>query len=355
MDTQSFIAAVLFFQLLIVIHEFGHYWFAKRFGMRVSRFSVGFGPKLFGFRREGTEFVLSAVPFGGYVQIDGMSAADEIDPKDPAAYPNKPMWQRFVVVVMGPIANLVLAFFCFFLVLTSGYDRPAPDTSKIGAVRAGTAAERAGLLAGDDIRSIANRPIARFDDIPAAVQESSGAIPVVFVRNGVEQTVIVDPDVQVKSSFIKQLFRLDQKTARMLGVQPPSEHVDGVGLGAAVVGGVSRTLGETQRILSAFATLVTGKAKGRLTGLPGIVKLLGEAVGHGLSSALSLMAILSINLFLFNLFPIPALDGGRLIFLLVEGIRRKPVDAKVEGYVHGVGFIMLMGLIVFVSVRDLIV
>ena len=355
MNTQQIIVAILFLQILIVIHEYGHYWFAKRFGMRVSRFSVGFGPKLFGFKRQGTEFVISAIPFGGYVQIDGMSAQDDIDPKDPAAYPNKPMWQRFLVVLMGPVANLVLAFVCYWLMFGAGFDRPVFDKAVVGTVRAGGAAERAGLQAGDAITQIAGKTIVTFEDIPAAVQGSEGEIDVAIVRAGQAQTLRVNPDVQMSSSVLRKVFRLDQKSSRALGIEAPTEHVAGVGFGTALVQGAAHTVEKTYGTLQAFGSLITGQAKGRLTGLPGIVKLLGGSIERGFSAVLALMAILSINLFLFNLFPVPALDGGRLIFLGLEGVRRKPVSVKVESVVHAVGFVLLFGLILFVSVRDLFV
>lgn len=355
MDAQKIIVAILFLQILIVIHEYGHYWFAKRFGMRVSRFSIGFGPKLFGFKRQETEFVLSLAPLGGYVQIDGMSPQDDIDPKDPAAYPNKPMWQRFIVVLMGPVANLVLAFFCFWLMFGAGFDRPVFDKAVIGNVRAGQAAERAGLKPGDMIKKIGDKPIASFDEIPPAVQGSEGEVDVVVLRGETELTIRVNPDVQVSSGFLKKLFRLDQKGSRALGIEAPTEHVAGVGFVTAMSQGFTHTLERTAGTLQAFGSLISGRAQGRLTGLPGIVKLLSGSIDRGLGAVMSLMAILSINLFLFNLFPLPALDGGRLIFLGLEGIRRKPVDVKIEAIVHTLGFILLLGLILFVSVRDLIV
>jgi regulator of sigma E protease len=289
------------------------------------------------------------------VQIDGMSPQDDIDPKDPAAYPNKPMWQRFLVVLMGPVANLGLAFFCFWLMFASGFDRPVFDKAVVGNVRAGGAAERAGLQAGDVIVRIGDKAVATFEDIPAAVQSGEGEVDVVIARGGVEQTVRVNPDVQVSSGLVRRIFRLDQKTARALGIEAPTEHVPGVSVGAALVSGARYTVDKTAGTLEAFGTLITGRASGRLTGLPGIVKLLGGSIDRGLSAVLSLMAILSINLFLFNLFPLPALDGGRLIFLGLEGVRRKPVDVKVEAIVHTLGFVLLFGLILFVSVRDLIV
>jgi regulator of sigma E protease len=355
MDAQKIILGILVLQALIVIHEYGHYWFAKRFGMRVSRFSIGFGPKLFGFKRQETEFVLSLAPLGGYVQIDGMSPQDDIDPKDPAAYPNKPMWQRFIVVLMGPVFNLVLAFFCFWAMFGLGFDRPVFDKAVIGNVRPGQAAEKAGQQKGDLITKIGGTPVATFEDVPAAVQSGEGEIDVVVMRGGSELTVRVNPDVQVSSSVVRKIFRLDQKSSRALGIESPTEHVSGVGFFTALTEGAKYTLDRTAGTLEAFGTLITGRAKGRLTGLPGIVKLLGGSIDRGLSAVLSLMAILSINLFLFNLFPLPALDGGRLIFLGLEGVRRKPVDVKLEAVVHTLGFVLLLGLILFVSVRDLIV
>lgn len=354
MDAQKLILAIAGLQFLIVFHEWGHYWFAKRFGMRVSRFSVGFGPKLFGFSRGGTEFLLSAIPFGGYVQIDGMSSQDGTDRDDPAAYPNKPMWQRFLVVLMGPIANLVLAFVCFWLMLMAGFDKPDMSKAVLGGVRDGLPAAAAGLRPGDRLVTIAGRPVTSFADIPTFIADTSGPLVIEYERAGTLASVTVDPDHRAEPTFMRRLFRLD-KPQRLLGVESPTEHIAGVSPLAALSGGVALTAERTLGTLAAFGQLFSGKAKGRLTGLPGIVKLIGGSIDKGFAAVLSLLAVLSINLFLFNLFPLPALDGGRLIFLGIEGVRRKPLNARFEEIFHGIGFLLLFGLILFVSLRDLFV
>ncbi len=346
--------ALALLQVLIVIHELGHYGFARLFGMKISRFSVGFGPRLLGFHRAGTEFVLSAVPFGGYVQIDGMSTQDEIDRNDPAAYFNKPMWQRFVVVLMGPVANVVLAFAAFAVMFAVGYDKPVYNRAVIGAVRAELPAARAGLQAGDQLTRIGQVAISTFEDIPTAIADTQGEVEVAFQREGTEHVVRLDPDVRPEPTLMRRLFRLDKPT-RILGIEAPVEHVPGVGPIAALGQGLSTTVDRTGATLAAFANLVSGQAKGRLTGLPGIVKMIGGSIERGAGAVLALLAILSINLFLFNLFPIPALDGGRLIFLGLEGVRRKPLDSRLENIVHAAGFILLLSLILFVSLRDLFV
>jgi regulator of sigma E protease len=351
---MNILLALVLLQVLIIIHELGHYLFARAFGMRTPRFSVGFGPRLFGFRHGETEFVLSAIPLGGYVQIDGMSTADEVAKDDPAAYFSKPMWQRALVVGMGPVFNLALAWLAFVFMFAVGYDKPVQGAAVIGVARAGYPAAEAGFKAGDRIVRIGEHDITSFEDVPPSIAGTTSTVDVVYERAGETHTVSLNPEYRPEPTLMRRLFNLD-KPQRVLGIEAQSEHVAGEGIGAALVLGTGATAEKTKSTLQAFGSLFSGKQKGRLTGLPGILKLIGGSIDRGIGAVFALLGVLSINLFLFNLFPVPALDGGRLIFLGVEAVRRKPVDAKVENVVHTAGFLLLFSLIIFVSVRDLFV
>lgn len=336
--------SIICLQVLIVFHELGHYLFARRFGMRVSRFSVGFGPKLFGWTQGETVFQVAAVPLGGFVQIIGMNPEDGIDATDKNAYPNKPMWQRFIVVLMGPVMNFALAF--VFLTLAFGHGVEQSDVSKplIGAVDVGSPAEHAGLLAGDELLTINGERVATFEDVPGLIQKTPETAPVKIQarRQGNELSIAVAPPEKAQSS-------------RVIGIRPPLVMVKSTSLMGAIGDGAEATWSKSVATLKALGSLVTGHSSGRLMGLPGIVKTIGGQADRGASALLLLLAVLSINLGLFNLLPVPALDGGRLVFLGIEGVMRRPVDVKIENLVHTVGIALVFGLIIFTSIRDLFV
>lgn len=343
---MSTIISILSLQILIVFHELGHYLFARLYGMRVSRFSVGFGPQLLAKKisspRHGeTEFQLAAVPFGGFVQIVGMSAEDGVGPDDASAYPNKPNWQRAMVVVMGPVMNFAIAFLFLSIAYSLGVAQPDLSLPAVGELVSGGAGERAGLQPKDRIVSINSDQPATFTDIPRLVQaaDPKQAITLVVDRAGQNITLTVAPSTA--------------EGPRLLGIAPPSVMKKSEGVWAALGDGWTGLVEKTAQTTNALVSIVTGKGSGRLMGLPGIVKAIGGSAERGFSSLALLLAVLSINLGLFNLLPLPALDGGRLIFLGYEAISRRRVDLKVENYVHSLGMIMLLGLLVFVSVRDL--
>jgi len=340
---MKYLVAVLCLQFLIVFHELGHFWFARLFGMRVSRFSVGFGPRLFGWSRGETTYQLAAIPFGGFVQIVGMSPEDGVDRADPNIYPNKPMWQRFIVVLMGPVMNFVLAFAFLTWAYGAGVMDADPSRSTIGSVQPGSAAEAAGLVAGDAIVSINAKAIANFDDLRAGVQSSDVAAPLtlVFTHNGVVSSR------EIPTTAFKQ-------APRLLGVSPATKLVKAAGAGEAIALGAQATWQKSVSTFQTLAGIFTGHKGGKFVGLPGIVKIIGNESESGTTALLLLLAVLSINLGLFNLLPMPALDGGRLIFLGYEGVARRPANAKVETYVHSAGMVLLFGFILFVSVRDLL-
>jgi regulator of sigma E protease len=340
---MKLVVAILCLQFLIAFHELGHFLFARLFGMRVARFSVGFGPRLLGWTRGETTYQMAAVPFGGFVQIVGMSPEEGVEPNDPNIYPNKPMWQRFLVVLMGPVMNFVLAFAFLSWAFGAGVLDADPSRAAIGTVQPGSAAAAAGLSAGDEIVSINGQAIANFEALRSAVQASSSDAPlsIAFTRQGAPNAVLIP-----SAAFTQK--------PRMLGVSPATRLVKANGVGDALVLGAQATWQKSVSTFQTIAGIFTGHKGGKFVGLPGIVKIIGNEAASGVTALLLLLAVLSINLGLFNLLPLPALDGGRLIFLGYEGVSRRKANVRVETFVHTVGMVLLFGFILFVSVRDLI-
>lgn len=340
---MKYIVAVLCLQFLIVFHELGHFWFARLFGMRVARFSVGFGPRLLGWTRGETTYQMAAIPFGGFVQIVGMSPEEGIDPKDPNIYPNKPMWQRFIVVLMGPVMNFVLAFAFLTWAYGSGVQDADPSRPAIGSVQPGSAAESIGMVAGDSIVSINGKSISNFEDLRSSVQSSDITAPL---------TVVFAHDGSVSERAIAA--NVFKQTPRLLGVSPATRLIKASGVADAIALGAQATWQKSVSTFQTIAGIFSGHKGGKFVGLPGIVKIIGTESESGITALLLLLAVLSINLGLFNLLPMPALDGGRLIFLGYEGVARRPANVKVETFVHSAGMLLLFGFILFVSVRDLL-
>ncbi len=333
-------ATVLGFAVLIVIHELGHLAAARLAGMRVERFSVGFGPVLWSRRRGDTEWCLSALPLGGYVRIAGMAPGEEIDPADRGAYANHPAWHRFLVILAGPAMNYLLALaIAVTMFVTVGLPQPNP-APVAGDILPGSAAERAGLRAGDRVLAFDGRAIATWNDLVAAVQASPGRAVVLSVRRAgaspeaPPQPVTATPD--------------DRGGVGQLGIRPALVMVK-AGPGEAV----RRTNAQAASILAGLGRMVTGQQKAQLKDLQGPLGIAQEIARSARAGPLPFVMMLwfiSIVLALFNLLPIPALDGGRLTFLGYELVARRPVNQRVENVVHLIGAVALIGLLLAVTV-----
>ena len=337
----AIVAAVLSVSLLIIVHEAGHYLAARRFGMGVERFSVGFGPVLFAFRRGGTEFAVSALPLGGYVKIAGMAPGEAKESSDRRLFANQPAWRRFVVILAGPAMNYLAAVLVAWgLLATLGLR--APDASaRVGGLVPGMPAEAAGLQPGDRITSVAGKPVATWAELVAELQR----------RPGQEVTL--------------ELLRGEESAAQRLAVAITPRDVGGVGRvgvaqptvlvrkgpGEALVEGIRRTNASAALQLQAFGSLFSRKQ--RLEGVEGpvgIARQLVRGAQAGIEPFLGLVWTISVVLAILNLLPFPALDGGRLVFLGYEIVTRRRVNEQVEHVFHLVGFFILVGLILAVTV-----
>ncbi len=310
---------VVAFGLLIVIHELGHFLAARLCGMRVDRFSVGFGPLLWARRRGDTEWALSAVPLGGYVKIAGMTPGEDVAPADPSAYCNQPAWRRFLVILAGPAANYLLAILLAVgLISTMGLREPDP-APVVGEVVAGNPADRAGIRAGDRILSADGKPVDSWAALVQVIRSHPGQdLPLELRRpgtpDGLATQVVVRPD--------------DAGGIGRVGMAPALLAVRAGPLDALGVG-FRRTNDKAVEILSGLGQVVTRRQKAELRGPLGIAEEMARSARAGTAPFLMMVWLISIMLALFNFLPLPALDGGRLVFL---GLRdRHPPAGEPEG------------------------
>jgi len=327
---------VLAIALLIVIHELGHFLMARACGMRVERFSVGFGPVLARRMRGETEWALSAIPLGGYVKIAGMAAEEEIDPADRAAYCNQPAWRRFLVILAGPGMNYLAAVLLAAALLASiGFPEPDPRPVLGSPVEGGVAAQ-AGLRKGDRILSVDGKPVDTWADLVREVMARPGRPMQLELERGAERlTLAVTP--------------ADEAGVGRLGVRPGARPFRASSLPAALVRGFSVTNQQGAAVLDGFWKMITLQQKGRVQGPAGIAQEMAASAREGTAPFLAAVWFISLVLAIFNLLPIPALDGGRLLVLAYEIVTRRRVNPRVENLVHTVGFLALLALLVAVT------
>lgn len=340
---MSIVLAILAFGALIAFHEFGHMWVARRMGMRVERFSIGFGPALYAWRRGDTEYVLSALPLGGYVKVSGMATEDEVDASDPASYANKPAWKRFLVIAAGPFANYVLAFAIGVPLLMAG-STVADPSPRIGAVVAGSAAERAGLQPGDLITRIGDVELSRFEEIPKALAQANGPgdarpLPLLVQRGDEAQQLTITP--------------MKDGDHLLLGVRNAEMPRAGMGFVAAVPQALRNIHAQNMGTIDMFGKMITRERKAELSGPLGILSMTAEQAERGALHFFMTVWFISIAVGFFNLLPIPGLDGGRLMFLMYEIVARRRVNQQIEGRIHFAGILALLVLIVVVSYGDI--
>ena len=333
---MKIIAALAVFCVLIITHELGHFVVAKMSGIYVYSFNLGMGPKLFSFTKGETEYTIRLLPLGGSVMM--MGEDDDTCDDDPRSFNRQAVWKRICTIAAGPLMNFVTAIVLFIIVfMMLG---TASDANIIGGVIEGSAAQAAGLQAGDQILYIGDYLIEKWNDISPAIAAAGAGNPldIVFLRDGVQQQLTLQP-------------YFDELSGNwMIGIQ---SSVARQSLSTAIKLGFMQTYLFTKEIIVTLGAMILGKTAVELSGPVGIVTVIGEASTYGLMNVLLLTAYLSVNLGLLNLLPIPALDGSRIVFLAIEGLRGKPFDREKEGMVHAIGLMLLLGLMVLVTYQDI--
>ena len=380
MDTFiGIIATIFILGILVFVHEFGHFIIAKRNGVHVVEFSLGFGPNIWSKSIRGTKYSIKWIPFGGACQMLGgdmglMDMEDEeyaktIMEMEGKLFTDKSVWARMAILFAGPLFNFLLAFvFAIILFTFAGVDTP-----RVGKTIDGYPAETAGIQAGDVIYSVNGHRILTQRDLSLFMQfdYKEGPITVVFERDGEKHTVELVPMEQTQQMAEEEKEQLSQNNAKASDDQPATRRML-IGfqyMGREDVGALRILRLSGHEVLywmrvtfKSLGMLFTGKASvNDLSGPVGITSVVGETVketkedgaGMVLLNLLNLTILLSVNLGVMNLLPIPALDGGRLLFCFIEVIRRKPVSKEKEAYVTIAGVLFLLALMIFVLFNDI--
>ena len=334
MTVVTILIVIGVFCLLILSHEFGHFIVAKACGVYVEDFSLGMGPKLSQIKGKETTYTLRLLPIGGWCNMRG----EDEDSDDPRAFNKKKVWQRMLIIFAGPLMNFIIAIIIFVIVFMM--IGTASSANIVGEPIADSPAEIAGLEAGDVITEINGTAIDEWADIGAAInaQEPGTTLNITVERDGSELDIVLEP------------YFSEEEQAWKIGIYPIREHQN---IFTAIGMGVTQSIDFAVLLVQSIVQMITGQIPAEVAGPVGIVTIIGQATSYGVQNVLILVAYLSINLGLINLFPLPALDGSRLVFLAIEGIRKKPIDRAKEGMIHFIGLVLLFGLMIVITYQDI--
>ena len=345
-----FLSFIVVLGVLIFVHEFGHFIVARKLGVGVTKFSFGFGPKLAGFRRGETEYILSAVPLGGYVKLVGESEGEEV-PADQLSrsFQQKPVWVKMAIVAAGPLGNLVFAVLVFWVVFLGG----VPSlTTRIGDIAPDTPAARAGLLKGDVVLRIDGAPVDTWEDLAAKIRAGSSGRPlrVTVQRDGSETTIPVAPEMREGRTVFGEKVS-EPKIGIVAGQEVAYRKI---GPGTAFLRAGQETGKLIYLTVMTVVKLVTRVLPSETLGGPILIaQIAGDQARQGISPFAYFLGLLSVNLGILNLLPIPILDGGHLLFFSVEGLMRKPVSPQVRTLAHQVGLALILTLTALVFYNDI--
>lgn len=356
LDIVIYITGFLFVLTLIVfVHEYGHFWAARRSGIYVEVFSIGFGKELFGwYDRNGTRWRFSAIPLGGYVRMRGDKDPTGIPDPDKShedgSFMGASLGRRAFIVAMGPLANFILGIAIFAIIFMTIGKPIAPPI--VDDLIEGGAAEQAGLIPGDRILSINSYAVTDFNDLRMLVAENPGRELTMLVRrDGSEMNILVTPRVITEECSGAQYGQL--------GVINTSGEINQLGFGQSVVAAGKESYLLSMAMLRGLGRLVTGQAnKGEMGGPVKIAEITGAAAKQaveerGMVRFFLLIAALSINLGFINLLPVPALDGGHLTFFGLEAVMRRPLTPALQEWIMRIGITFLLSLILLVTVFDI--
>jgi regulator of sigma E protease len=340
---RAIVAGAIVLGVLVLVHEWGHFIVAKLCGVRVDVFSIGFGKRLWGVKRGDTDYRISALPLGGYVRMAGDNPVEE---RTGAAYEflSRPRWQRFLIAIAGPATNILLTFLILWGIALFVGTLP----SMIGDVTSGMPAEKAGIKSGDLIVSMDGKPMSTWDGLVDQIRNSSGqTIHFVVRRDGKDVPIAVTPEHMKNPE--------DGQITWMVGFSRPSLKYERHGVLTAAQDAVAETVYETREIGTVLVGLFDGKVSVHdLAGPVGIVQLSGEAAKSGMRTLLDLTAVISLNLGLLNLLPIPILDGGHVLMLAIEGLLRRELSLTFKERFVQVGLVFLLSVFAFVMYSDIL-
>lgn len=331
-----YVVAVLVFIVLIIIHEFGHFIAAKLMGVRVNEFAVGFGPKLFAKQWGETTYKVNLIPLGGYCAMEG----EDEESADEKAFCRKKPWRRFIIVVAGALFNLILGIILVAVSLAPGKYFATTTVSKFAD---NAVSVNSGLKVGDTILSVDSRKVYTMYDVTYAFTGiSDGAVDMTVLRDG-KKTELKNVRFATETidgiDYISRDFWVEPEEKTFLNYVKQT---------------VKTTVSYARVVWFSLIDLIGGRfGLNAVSGPVGTTAIIGEAAKTNLLNLFPIMALITINLGIFNLLPIPALDGGRLLFILFEMIFKKPVPPKLEGVVHTVGFVLLFGFMILITFKDI--
>ncbi len=340
------VIGVLLFGFIIFFHEFGHFFMAKLAGIRVNEFSIGMGPKLLQFGKKETKYSLRLLPIGGYCAMEG----EDAESNDERAFNTRPVWKRILVVVMGAVMNILLGFVMMFI-LTAQTEYLASTT--IAWFSESSPLQAAGAEIGDRFVKVDGYAVDTDRDLLFALSTADpSSVDIELERNG-DRILLKDVAMLTQETEDGQkMLQLDFKVAAL-----------DKNFGTIFVKSAQDTVSTVRLVWYSLAGLVTGQfGLNDVAGPVGAASAIGQAASAGLESSfgdavnniLYMMMIITVNLGIVNLLPLPALDGGRLVFLILEGIRRKPVNPKYEGWIHAAGFAILIAFMVLITFGDIL-
>lgn len=341
------VIAVLLFELIVFIHEFGHFICAKKSGVQVNEFALGMGPKIIKFQKGETLYSLRLLPIGGFCSMEG----EDEDSDNPRAFGKAKVWKRIIIVAAGAIMNIILGFVMMLIIQVQ---EPYYASTTIAQFSENSYTEKGGLQIGDEIISFGGYKINTINDLSFAMAlvEEPFNPEIIVKRNGEKVNL---GNIQMDCNIIEN----GKKTLKYdFYVQAVDKNFKTV-----ITETATTTVSTIKMVWYSLVGLVTGKfGFNEISGPVGMTSAISEVASAGLESSfldglnniLMIMMIITVNLGIFNLLPIPALDGGRLVFLIIEAIRRKPINPKYEGYVHAGGFAVLMLFMIVVTFSDII-